>query len=176
MEGNTILTPDQIKRNVMIPIDPSEHCERAFNWYFDNLYREGDEVIFVHVIEPVYNTPAFGMAMAAPVSVYDDLNRVMEGEIQQGKKLGQKYLHLAKEKNVHSRAFLHIEARPGHSLVKSARDHRSNIIVMGNRGIGTLRRTFLGSVSDYVLHHAHIPVVIIPPPGDGKDGSYEKME
>lgn len=38
------------------------------------------------------------------------------------------------------------------------------MIVMGSRGIGTIRRTFLGSVSDYCVHHAHIPVAVVPPP------------
>ena len=33
---------------------------------------------------------------------------------------------------------------------------------MGTRGLGKIRRTFLGSVSNYVLHHAHIPVIIVP--------------
>ena len=34
---------------------------------------------------------------------------------------------------------------------------------MGSRGLNTLRRTFMGSVSDYVLHHVHVPVMIVPP-------------
>lgn len=34
---------------------------------------------------------------------------------------------------------------------------------MGSRGLGTIRRTILGSVSDYVVHHANVPVVVCPP-------------
>ena len=34
------------------------------------------------------------------------------------------------------------------------------MIVMGTRGLGAIRRTILGSVSDYVLHHTKIPLVI----------------
>jgi len=33
-------------------------------------------------------------------------------------------------------------------------------IVVGTRGLGSVRRTILGSVSDYVVHHAHCPVIV----------------
>jgi nucleotide-binding universal stress UspA family protein len=34
------------------------------------------------------------------------------------------------------------------------------MIITGTRGMGTVRRTLLGSVSDHVLHHSHVPVII----------------
>ena len=54
--------------------------------------------------------------------------------------------------------------KPGEVICKLAKDVDANLIVMGSRGMGTLRRTLLGSVSDYCVHHAHIPVAIVPPP------------
>ena len=50
--------------------------------------------------------------------------------------------------------------KPGHVLVQVAVDEKATMIVMGTRGMGTVRRTILGSVSDYVVHHAHCPVVV----------------
>ena len=56
------------------------------------------------------------------------------------------------------------EGTPGETIVKIAQENNANTIIMGSRGLGTVRRTLLGSVSDYVLHHAHIPTCVIPPP------------
>ena len=50
--------------------------------------------------------------------------------------------------------------KPGRIIVEVANKEKVNTIVMGTRGLGAVSRTLLGSVSDYVLHHAHCTVVI----------------
>ena len=50
--------------------------------------------------------------------------------------------------------------RPEEFLVHTAKDRGVGLIVMGTRGMGTIRRTVMGSVSDYVLHHSPCPVMI----------------
>ena len=50
--------------------------------------------------------------------------------------------------------------KPGQEVVKTANDEHAMMIVIGTRGMGTIRRTILGSVSDYVVHHAHCPVIV----------------
>ena len=50
---------------------------------------------------------------------------------------------------------------PGRAIIKIARGEGADYLVMGSRGVGTLRKTFMGSVSDYVVHHAHIPVTVV---------------
>lgn len=53
---------------------------------------------------------------------------------------------------------------PGHAIVESAQKHHANLIVVGSRGQGAIKRTILGSVSTYVIHHGHIPALVCPPP------------
>ena len=50
--------------------------------------------------------------------------------------------------------------KSGEAIIAAAREEKAGLIVMGTRGMGKFRRTLLGSVSDYVLHHADVPVLI----------------
>nr|CDS34091.1 universal stress protein [Hymenolepis microstoma] len=156
-------TPTIEHRNVLIPIDASPNCERAFSWYLENLKTEKDLIFFVHVIEPAYSSPAVGLAIESNPIMIDDMTRVMEESVVVGKTLGQKYMKMAKNAKLPYKAFLHIDTKPGAAIVRSATDHKAHLIVIGSRGHGAIRRTFLGSVSDYVVHNSHIPVAVIPP-------------
>ena len=52
---------------------------------------------------------------------------------------------------------------PGPQLVEFIQSKKAEIVVMGNRGLGKLKRTFLGSVSEYVMHNSGVAVTIVPP-------------
>lgn len=42
-----------------------------------------------------------------------------------------------------------------------AREVNADLIVMGSRGVGRLRKLATGSVSEGVVHHAHLPVLMV---------------
>jgi nucleotide-binding universal stress UspA family protein len=46
-----------------------------------------------------------------------------------------------------------------------------DVLVLGSRGYGPVRRTLLGSISDRVMHHAACPVVVIPRGGEAEHGA-----
>ena len=52
-------------------------------------------------------------------------------------------------------------ADPGYDIVQYSKNHKNDLIVIGARGLGAIKETFLGSVSNYVLHKSKIPVLIV---------------
>ncbi len=51
-------------------------------------------------------------------------------------------------------------ARPAPTLIGMSKD--ADMVVAGARGLGTVGRLLLGSVSNALVHHAHCPVAVIP--------------
>lgn len=56
------------------------------------------------------------------------------------------------------------EGDAAEEIIKYAEEIGSNLIVMGNRGLGTFSKIFLGSVSQKVLTHACCSVLIVKQP------------
>ena len=55
-----------------------------------------------------------------------------------------------------------VESPAGPGIIANARD--AELIVVGRRGLGTMRSLVLGSVSSYVVQHATCPVLVVPAP------------
>ena len=49
----------------------------------------------------------------------------------------------------------------GPKIINFANIESYDIIVIGSRGMGSFKETFLGSTSNYVLHKSKIPVLIV---------------
>lgn len=50
---------------------------------------------------------------------------------------------------------------PGYSIVEYSNTHNIDVIVIGARGLSTLKKIFLGSVSSYVMHKSKVAVMLI---------------
>ncbi|KAA3681376.1 uncharacterized protein DEA37_0013912 [Paragonimus westermani] len=157
----------EANRIVLMPVDGSEHSERAFTWYLENVLRPGDGLCLVHIVEPMSPGVNYGIASKSP-ALKEEFSRQINKLLETGKLLRTKFITRCESLEVPARFTIHMGTKPGEHIVRLAQEHGAHMIVVGNRGIGTVRRTFLGSVSDYILHNANVPVVIVPPPKTSK--------
>lgn len=56
--------------------------------------------------------------------------------------------------------------KPGEIICTIAEEENAAMIITGTRGMGKMRRTILGSVSDYLVNHAVCPVMVCRDPAE----------
>lgn len=57
-----------------------------------------------------------------------------------------------------------VVGRSAAEIVSAANEPGVDLVVVGARGLGRVRRCLVGSVSERVLHHAECPVLVVPLP------------
>ncbi|XP_068747532.1 universal stress protein Slr1101-like [Montipora capricornis] len=142
------------KRVVAIAVDASEHSERAFDWYKEQIFHDGDKLIVIHSHE--LHPPALPHAMAT-----EEWKKEVLKHEEYIKNLEEKYKKKCEDMEVSAKIIVQ-GGHPGEHVCKTAKKENADMIVVGCRGMGTVRRTILGSTSDYIIHHAHRPVVVVP--------------
>ncbi|XP_060564889.1 universal stress protein Slr1101-like [Ruditapes philippinarum] len=144
------------KRNVMIAMDGSKHAIYAFEWYAENVYQPTDNVIMAHCAEHGVNLPPTAL-MAGNPTVIQAMMKEHEEEVM---KVFRTIDELANKHNI-KHTLERLNGPPGESLIKAAEQQDVTLIIAGSRGHGTIRRTIMGSTGDYIVHHSHVPVLIV---------------
>lgn len=137
---------------ILVPVDGSEPALDAVRHAL-KLKREGLRASFVlaTVQEPIY---AYEMMLAPDAEV---LERVT-GAIGSRALASAEALFKAAAEPFEREIASGFAANP---LIEVAERHGCDAIVMGARGLGALRSTLLGSVSQAVLHESKLPVTIV---------------
>ena len=147
-------------RTIVVPVDASVHSERAFEWYLENLRQDGDKLNIVNVVEP----PRIPASFFSPVVVSDEYTTDLQDSIKNAKATTEKFEQKCKAAGLPCTSYTEAaDFGPGEKICEIARQNKASGIVMGSRGLNVIRKTLLGSVSSYVVNHAHVPVVVTPP-------------
>ncbi|XP_060084399.1 universal stress protein YxiE-like [Ylistrum balloti] len=148
-------------RKILIAVDSSEHSNRAFDWYLKNIHQEGDHVYVVTVVELVQKINTGLLPGNYSVERITEIAEQAKAESTRIETMLAGYVDLLRPKRIACEARQINESHVGDSICKFAEENGASMIVMGTRGQGKLRRTMLGSVSDFIVHHSKIPCVII---------------
>lgn len=147
-------------RTVLCAVDPSEHSKDAFNWYLANVWKADDLIIIVYCPEPP-NIPSFSFksGFRPPTEKWTELVLDMNAKAQ---KLEEEYETECISKKLRYKIRGESFKNAGEGICRIAEDEKADLIVLGSRGIGAVKRMLIGSVSEYVVRNASIPCCIIP--------------
>ncbi|KAM3260295.1 hypothetical protein ACQJBY_051513 [Aegilops geniculata] len=150
---------------VAVAVDASEESLHALSWALDNVVRlhPGASVVVLHaqhsVDHFVYPVAAHGLAYAPPTAL-DSMRRAQE---ENSRKVVARALDVCRQKQASATAAV-VEGDPKEAICQAVEEMRADLLVLGSRGLGMIKRALLGSVSDYLAHHACCPVLIVKPP------------
>jgi nucleotide-binding universal stress UspA family protein len=138
-------------RNILVAVDGSAHADAALAEAVDLAEAQRSRLTLMTAV--VHAPPYAGLAAAGltPPATSDpqaEAQKVLRRALE-GVPPDLPVTTILSEDPVRAALLRQISAG-GHDL-----------IVMGSRGRGALRAATLGSVSHYVLHHSHVPVLIV---------------
>ncbi|XP_071082518.1 uncharacterized protein [Haliotis cracherodii] len=144
---------------VVFAADLSDHSGYAFQWYIDNFHHPDNKVIIATC--PEYSV---GSGDSSPARIEEMILEV-NGKTEQ---LKAKYLEEMNKYGVTGEVMVLDDNKPGHAICDLVKKMDATYVVTGTRGHGKIRRTILGSVSDYILHHSQAPVLVCRQKGGDK--------
>ncbi|GAB2513666.1 universal stress protein [Nocardiopsis aegyptia] len=142
---------------VVVGVDGGANSRRALGLAMDLAEESGGEVVVVHS----WDIPFAYDPVALTASGWQPQEELFE---EQSEKLVAELLaDVVDERPEHSEVTVSVvrtRSRPAEALLEAATG--ADAIVVGSRGRGSVRGLLLGSVSQTVLHHSTIPVVVLP--------------
>ncbi|KAF3442799.1 hypothetical protein FNV43_RR16716 [Rhamnella rubrinervis] len=173
-----VASTERKKMKVMVALDDSDLSFYALTWALDNLFAasvglgaaatkafpgEVDTVYLVHVQQPfhhyAYPVGPGSTAVYGTSAVVESVRKAQE-EISAA--LLSRALNVCKEKLIKAETLI-LDGDPKDVICQASEQMHVDLLVLGSRGLGKIKRAFLGSVSDYCAHHAKCPILIVKP-------------
>ena len=155
----------QIKK-ILYATDLSKNSSYAFLYATDIARRYSAKIVILHVIESI---PSYAEAYAR---ITDETKRKQEEEsVEDLKKHLQGFCKKAEAQigppcvELVSKILV-LRGHPPEEILNTGNEEGCDAIILGTHGKGFLANTFLGSVSNAVLHRTRKPVFIIPLPSE----------
>ncbi|ORZ09253.1 hypothetical protein BCR42DRAFT_424046 [Absidia repens] len=159
------------KRRIVIAYDGTEDAHKLFDWSIKNIVNQKtDHVILVSALARTSHSGAkntgkrdsLPMISTTPTRVNEALDQV-EKEAHHGRparELLQTMADQLKSANISSEQHI-LWGDAKEVLPKYTQSHQVDLLIVGSRGLSTMKSVFLGSVSDKCVHECPCPVLVV---------------
>ncbi|MEM1081037.1 MAG: universal stress protein [Pseudomonadota bacterium] len=137
---------------ILVPVDGSNNALRAVRYALQLAEPLGVRIRLFYVF-PVSSVEVIGMGgisrddidhagQAAAQRVFDEVHA----------ELGEVDVVISDDTSV---------GDPAEEIIRCTEDDEQLLVVIGRRGLSTMQKLLLGSVSEKVVRHAHSPVIVV---------------
>ncbi len=142
---------------ILLPIDGSEDSFCAIDYCIKLLKNiKPEKIVLLHVAAIPSQLESYSGKLGA--AFYK-----MKDQLQE---YGEEILNNAKKEIIDKNIDIPIETKmiwgqPQYEIVKETEKGNYDLVIMSNRGLSGIKGFFIGSVSNYVIHHVQCTVIIV---------------
>ncbi|CAN4122376.1 unnamed protein product [Withania somnifera] len=159
---------------VIVSVDGSGESMNALNWALDNIKLKPHDpnskeaqgfFVILHVQSPPsiaagLNPSAIPFGGPSDIEVPAFTAAIEEHQKRITQAIFNHALDICAKKNVNVKTQVVI-GDPKEKICDAVEEMHADLLVMGSRSFGPIKRMFLGSVSNYCSNHAPCPVIIV---------------
>ena len=148
---------------ILVAVDRSPLNQSVFDTALSLAQTMNANLMLLHIISPQESEYPLMPVNAYPLIVdmnYDLYRQQFAEYKQKGLEFLQNLTKKATSQGVETES-TQIEGNPGSIICEIANNWSADLIVVGSRGLKGIKEVFLGSVSNYVTHHAPCSVFIV---------------
>jgi nucleotide-binding universal stress UspA family protein len=151
---------------ILVAVDRSENGKKALEAAIALAKAMGSSLMLLHVLSseeegsPPMSTLTTLEYYPVNATLFESYQKLWETYEKEGLELLRSYADKAMAAGV-STEFTQNSGNPGRTICEMAQNWGADLILMGRRGHSGVKELVLGSVSNYVLHHAHCSVFTI---------------
>jgi nucleotide-binding universal stress UspA family protein len=134
---------------LLVPIDGSDNSLRALAFVIKRAKRDKKLRIYLLNVQP-----------ALPPSLFVTRAMIAENHESMSKEALARSRRVLAKHRISAEIVVRI-GEAAETIVKFARHKRCGEIVMGTRGLGSLKGLLLGSITTRVIHFARVPVTVV---------------
>ena len=135
-------------KKILVPIDGSTYSEKALKRACDFVEAFDSEIILIYVVEK-----------SIPINLLD--RKEYLGMLRKfGSKILDKSTLTLSKKGISAKIFLK-EGNIVNEIEKVAKKEKCDLIIVGNKGLGSVTRLLLGSVSNKISQSSSCSVLIV---------------
>lgn len=151
-------------QKILVALDQSDASQPVFDAAVNLAKTLNAHLMLVHVLSPTssFTNPVFSMPGIYPL-LREDVDFYLKqwrSQETEGLEFLQAKSRLATAAGIPTE-FTQILGDPGNAICTIARNWNANLILIGRRGYTGLGELFMGSISNYVVHHAPCSVLTI---------------
>ncbi len=145
---------------ILLPTDGSKNSERAIKHALSIAKNEQSEIVILNVVDSVYLTglPEEELIAQTEIILEEESEKILENV----KKIIEESPEMEHDESIKITPKTISEGNAADIILKVSEEENIDIVIIASSGKHMLDRFLLGSVTEKVVRHSKIPVMVIP--------------